>query len=86
MEPMISKTEVMTMLGISASTLDRLVQAGQIPSYKIRGRYRFFASEIAAYVNAHRVVPKPAAATPPARGRRRNQKATIEYIPGMRVV
>lgn len=87
MEQMMSRAEVQELLGVSASTLDRLAREGRIPAYKIRGRWRFFASEVSAYVRSQRVIPKPAASAPLAKGEKGKKPEKIKgYIYGMRVV
>lgn len=86
-EQMLSMAEVQEFLGLSASTLARLVREGRIPAYKIRGSYRFFASEVQDYVRSQRVAPKLAEAAPRAKGEKgkKPEKITV-YVPGMRVV
>lgn len=86
-EQMLSMAEVQEFLGLSASTLARLVREGRIPAYKIRGSYRFFASEVQDYVRSQRVVPKPAASAPRAKGEKgKKPEKSKGYIYGMRVV
>lgn len=87
MEQMMSRAEVQELLGVSASTLDRLAREGRIPAYKIRGRWRFFASEVSAYVRSQRVAPKLAEAAPRAKGEKgKKPEKSKGYIYGMRVV
>lgn len=87
MEQMMSRAEVQELLGVSASTLDRLAREGRIPAYKIRGRWRFFASEVSAYVRSQRVAPKLAEAAPRTKSARRKKPEKIAiYVSGMRVV
>ena len=84
---MMSRAEVQELLGVSASTLDRLAREGRIPAYKIRGRWRFFASEVSAYVRSQRVAPKLAEAAPRAKGENgKKPEKSKGYIYGMRVV
>lgn len=87
MEQMMSRAEVQELLGVSASTLDRLAREGRIPAYKIRGRWRFFASEVSAYVRSQRVAPKLAEAAQRAKGEKgKKPEKSKGYIYGMRVV
>jgi excisionase family DNA binding protein len=48
--PMLTKDSVAAYLSISLRTLDRLLQAGAIPSYRIGGHRRFRLEDVEQYI------------------------------------
>ena len=80
---LITKTQAAELLTISESSLQRLIQRGALPAYKVGTRIvRLDRADVEAYVKAHQtrvVQPK--------------RRATVEpgvrpcgYVPGMKVV
>lgn len=87
MEQMMSKGEVCKLLGISVSTLDRIVLDGELAAFRVRGQIRFKPSDINAYLERCREQHRPVAEArtrgpgfaPPA-------PHACGYVPGMKVV
>jgi excisionase family DNA binding protein len=48
--PMLTRDDTASYLAVSKRTLDRLVQAGQIPAYRIGGHRRFRIEDIDSFV------------------------------------
>lgn len=55
---MLTSKEVQEKLQISRNTLDRLVHAGKLPSYKIGTQRRYKESEVEQFVNSCLDVPE----------------------------
>lgn len=85
----LKKREAAERLGVSETTLDRLIAAGALPAYRMtdRGSLRISEDDLAAYLEKCRVP-----VTAPAATRRRTatvqpgQKRECWYKPGMKVV
>ena len=61
-EPLMSVREAAALLGYdSESPVRRMIAAGELEAYKIRGRLRISPDAIAALLEATRVRPRPAA-------------------------
>lgn len=48
-EPMMSISEVMPLLGVSRQTVIREIQARRLPASRVRWQYRIRESDLAAY-------------------------------------
>lgn len=48
--PMLTRDDTAAYLAVSKRTLDRLVQAGEIPAYRIGGHRRFRIEDIDSFV------------------------------------
>ena len=48
--PMLTREDTAAYLAVSKRTLDRLVQAGEIPAYRIGGHRRFRIEDIDSFV------------------------------------
>ncbi len=48
--PMLTREDTAAYLAVSKRTLDRLVQAGEIPAYRIGGHRRFRIEDIESFV------------------------------------
>lgn len=57
-EKMISAKQAGDMLGLSAKTVIRMVEAGDLPGYKISFVWRFKRSEIEEYIRSRRYHPQ----------------------------
>ena len=57
-EKMISAKQAGEMLGLSAKTIIRMVEAGDLPAYKINFVWRFKRSEIEEYIRSRRYHPQ----------------------------
>jgi excisionase family DNA binding protein len=53
-EPLLTKRGVALYLDISERTVDRLVESGTLPAYRIGGHRRFRLWEVEDYVERHR--------------------------------
>ena len=86
---LLSKKEVCALLSISKNTLERIVQDGDLPVYKIRGSCKFKRSDVDAYLESCREervrlpLPKPEKLKPVPCSDYADLPA---YYPGMRVV
>jgi excisionase family DNA binding protein len=56
-ERMISAKQAGEMLGLSAKTVIRMVEAGDLPGYKINFVWRFKRGEIEEYITSRRYFP-----------------------------
>ena len=54
----LSVKETSEFLGISTVTIHRMIKAGEIPSYKIRGSRVFDKEEVINWVKAHKDIKK----------------------------
>lgn len=52
---LLSKKELASYLGVSKSTIERLVRGRKIPFYRIGGSVRFSIDEVMAYIQKNRV-------------------------------
>lgn len=52
--PLLSVAEAATALRVSPRTVRRMVDAGELPSLKVRHQVRFLASDVDRYVAAQR--------------------------------
>ncbi len=48
--PMLTRDDTATYLAVSKRTLDRLVQAGELPAYRIGGHRRFRIEDIDLFI------------------------------------
>ena len=86
---LITKADVCKLLGISLSTLDRIIADGDLPIYRVRGSCKFKLSDIDAYLENCREeherapLPKPTKRRPAANTSWADMPA---YYPGMKVV
>jgi excisionase family DNA binding protein len=49
-DALMTKSQVATALAISRRTVDRLRAAGQLKAFKVRGRIRFDAADVRAFL------------------------------------
>ena len=54
LEPLLTKRGVALYLDISERTVDRLVESGMLPAYRIGGHRRFRLWQVEEYVENHR--------------------------------
>lgn len=87
-DKLIGKAEAAEMLGISQSTLDRIVADGNLPLYRIRGRCRYDTADIGDYLRRCREHRRPPDKLPRAKAPapRKGQLWPAKYVPGMKVV
>lgn len=87
-DKLISKQDAADMLGVSVSTVERLIADGDLPMYKIRGQCRLMTSDIKTYIAGCRRVAAKAAPVPARRqpSRRGSKLVGCGYYPGMKVV
>jgi excisionase family DNA binding protein len=52
--PMLTRDATAAYLAVSKRTLDRLVQAGEIPTYRISGHRRFRIEDIERFISSRR--------------------------------
>lgn len=52
--PMLTKEQVAAYLAVSKRTLDRLIQSGEIPAYRIGGHRRFRREDVDSYVSSRK--------------------------------
>jgi excisionase family DNA binding protein len=52
--PMLTRDDTAAYLAVSKRTLDRLVQAGEIPTYRISGHRRFRIEEIDLFIKSRK--------------------------------
>ncbi len=52
--PMLTRDETAAYLAVSKRTLDRLIQAGDIPAYRIGGHRRFRIEDIDSFVKSRK--------------------------------
>lgn len=83
MERMLKRAEVCEILGVSDTTLGRLVSRRAIPFYKIGGSVRFKEVDLERYVAGQR-----REVVPPGKPGRKKKAAAVSggYYPGMKVV
>jgi excisionase family DNA binding protein len=48
LRPLVDRRELRALLGISEMTLNRMLRAGILPSYKVSGLWRFDVAEVRA--------------------------------------
>jgi excisionase family DNA binding protein len=48
--PLMRKRTAAALLGVSPTTIDRLVRAGQLPAVRVGGSVRFVLSDVEAFV------------------------------------
>lgn len=53
--PYLTIADVLRRLHISDTTARHLIKSGQLPAYKIAGRYRFDPADVQAFLNRSRV-------------------------------
>jgi excisionase family DNA binding protein len=54
----LSPKEVAVLLGLSRSAVYRLIEDGELPAYKVRGRLRVEPGEVRAFKQRNRVRPR----------------------------
>lgn len=87
---LITKDDVCKLLGISLSTLDRIIADGDLPVYRVRGSCKFKLADIDAYLENCREeherppLPKPVKNRPSQKSSWADLPPT--YYPGMKVV
>lgn len=75
---LIKKAEAAELLGISIRTLEKLIERGSLPAYRIGPKsVRLRREEIDAYLDSHRAAPMP---------RKTETARACRYVPGMKVV
>lgn len=84
-ERLLKPAEVAEQLRISNNTLYKLLAERSITGYKIGAQWRFFQSDIDAYIRGCRE-NRHVIAMPPAPKRGRPVANTSGYYPGMKVV
>jgi excisionase family DNA binding protein len=52
--PMLTRDDTAAYLAVSKRTLDRLVQAGEIPTYRISGHRRFRIEDIERFIRSRK--------------------------------
>ncbi len=52
--PLVGKRTAAALLGVSITTVDRLVKAGRLPAVRVAGSVRFVLADLAKYVAAQR--------------------------------
>jgi excisionase family DNA binding protein len=52
--PMLTRDDTAAYLAVSKRTLDRLVQAGEIPTYRISGHRRFRIEDIERFIKSRK--------------------------------
>ncbi len=57
-QPLLSKDQVATLLGVRPRYVDRLMKEGRLPYYKIGRLVRFQPGDVAAYLMETRVQPE----------------------------
>lgn len=83
----ISKGEAAETLGLSTSTIERIILDGELPVYKFRGQCRISRDDLDTYISRCRRVAAKAAPAPAARRATRGSKLVgCGYYPGMKVV
>ncbi len=60
----LSPRQVAVALGLSRSAVYRLIEDGELPAYKVRGRLRVEPSEVQAFKQRNRVKPRNRHAVP----------------------
>ena len=50
----LSRADVMTELGISLSTVERLINRGDLPAFKVGAQWRIHRKDLDAYIDASR--------------------------------
>jgi len=58
---MLTVVDVAARLGLSAKAVRGLISRGELPAYKVAGRIRVDADDLAAYLDHSRVMPSPTA-------------------------
>lgn len=85
---LLSKSDVCELLNISINTLNRIVNDGSLPVYRIRGQCRFMRSDIDAYLTGcrelHNIRTIPT--SKPKRKADYDDSLPKFYVPGMKVV
>lgn len=56
-ERLLTARELADMLGFSAATIVDWTEAGELPAFKIGGRFRFRASEVETWLEQRRTAP-----------------------------
>ena len=87
-DKLISKQDAADILGVSVSTVERLIADGDLPMYKIRGQCRLMTSDVRTYIAGCRRVAAKATPVPVRRqpARRGSKLVGCGYYPGMKVV
>lgn len=80
-DKLISKLDAADMLGVSVSTVERLIADGDLPMYKIRGQCRLMTSDVKTYIAgcrrvAAKAAPSPRAGSPPDAARSSSAAST----------
>ena len=53
-KPMLTRDDTAAYLAVSKRTLDRLVQAGELPTYRISGHRRFRIEDIERFIRSRK--------------------------------
>lgn len=48
--------DTMAYLGVSRSTMYRMMQSGELTGYKVSSTYRFLQADLRRYLKSHRIV------------------------------
>lgn len=83
---LITRDAAAAYLGVSESTLGRIISDGLLPFYRIRGRVRISTADLDAYVESCRCQMRPLQPTPRQKPRSTTAQRPCGYIPGMKVV
>ena len=83
-DKLISKLDAADMLGVSVSTVERLISDGDLPMYKIRGQCRLMTSDIKTYIAGCRRVAAKGSPRPRAQAARptRLEARRLRVLPG----
>ena len=49
---------VAKMLNVAPRTINRMIERGELPAFKVAGMYRIDKKDIQSYLDAHRTQPK----------------------------
>ena len=60
----LSRADVMAELGISLSTVERLINCGKLPAFKVGAQWRIHRNDLAAYMEAGRAAQQKRTGAP----------------------
>jgi excisionase family DNA binding protein len=72
-----TKKEVAQYLGISEITVLRMIQSGDVPAYKVRGRWRLKEEDIECYLQERSTLVQKGK---PVKKRRNNKKGSASKV------
>lgn len=82
---LLTTDEACAVLGVSPTTLGRMVRDGEIPRYKIRASVRFDRADLEKYLQSCRELHRPVIPVKVSRKSRQDSRI-CGYVPGMKVV